>query len=78
MSKNEVKELLLVILIMVVNFSIAFLITSCLGVQNTVICRTLTATTGDITYEILLFWIISIIECSVYYIKYGSLEMARD
>lgn len=77
MSKYEIKELVLGILVILINFSIAFLITFCLGIQNTVVYHSYMTSIGDITYEIILFWLISIIEYIVYYFKFEINQEAR-
>lgn len=62
MSKNELKQLLVIILLFIVDIAIAYFITCSLGIQNTVLLHSYTAMNGDITYEILLLWFFLLLE----------------
>lgn len=72
MNKKEIKELLFIILFSIINITIAFLITSSLGVQNTILFTLHTALVQEINYEVLIFLVLSLIEARVYHFKFES------
>lgn len=78
MSKKELIELVLFIIISVINICIAYLITISLGIQNTVLFHTYTMTSGDITYEVLFFMLFSLIEATIYHYKYEVKERRSE
>lgn len=70
MSKYELKELALFIVFTVINIAIAYLITTALGIQNIILFKTLTAIEYVITYEVIIFFVLSFIEATFYHFKY--------
>ena len=70
MTKKEFKELLFVLLFSVINIAIAFLITSSLGIQNVTLFTIYSANTQEITYEVLIFMLLSLIEALFYSSKF--------
>lgn len=66
MSKTEIKEVVGAIIFAILNTSIAFYITNLLGIYNTVILRTFSVTFGDITWEVVIFMGLSLIEALIY------------
>ena len=67
MTKNEVKELIGIIVFSIINITIAFAITRTLGIQNVILYQSIaTAMQYTITYEILIFFALSFIEAFVY------------
>lgn len=70
MSKCEFKQLVAIILFYILNVAIAYLITFSLGIENVVLLETYTATQNVITYEILIVFALSLIECLIYHNKY--------
>jgi len=72
MSKTEIKEIVGVIIFAVLNTIIAFFITNLLGISNTVILRTFSVTLGDITWEVVIFMALSLIEALIY--EYSNLQ----
>lgn len=66
MSKKEIKQLIIIIIISLINIGIAFSITSLCGITNTIIIKTFTVINNEITWEIIIFWILSLIETSSY------------
>lgn len=70
MSKYEFKQLVAIILFYIINVAIAYLITFSLGIENVVLLETYTATQNVITYEILIVFVLSIIECLIFQYKY--------
>ncbi len=66
MTKGEFKQLFFIILFYVINIAIAYLITFLLGIENTVLLKTYTATQNVITYEILIVFALSFIECLIF------------
>lgn len=75
MSKYELKELVIVLLTLFINLGIAYLITISLGVCNRVLYHSYTMVTiGDITYEVLILWVLSLIESSIYHFKFETVK----
>lgn len=70
MSKYELKELALFIVFTIINIAIAYLITTALGIQNIILFKTLTAMEYVITYEVIIFFVLSFIEATFYHFKY--------
>lgn len=66
MSKKEIKQLIIIIIIGFINIEIAFSITSLCGITNTIIIKTFTVINNEITWEVIIFWILSLIEASGY------------
>ncbi len=76
MSKYEIKELLGAIAFAIVNVVIAYLITTEFGIQNIVLYESFaTAMQYTITYEVIIFMALSLVECLVYHFKYEKCEM---
>lgn len=65
MSKYEFKQLVVFIILSIINMCIAYLITTSLGIQNVVLYQTYTAMQHTITYEILIWFALSIISASI-------------
>ena len=63
---SKVREIFAIIIFGIINAIIALSITGLLGVSNVVVFRTYTATFGDITWEIIIFLVLSLIESSIY------------
>lgn len=63
---SKVKEIFLIIIFAIINIVLAFTITKLLGISNTIIFRSFSAMYGDITWEVIIFFIFSIIEAIVY------------
>jgi len=72
MSKSELKEIIGVVIFGAINTFIAFAITNFLGIYNTIILRTFSVMYGDITWEVVIFMGISLIEALIY--EYSNLE----
>ena len=66
MSKSEIKELIAIIIFSIINTFIAFTITKLLGISNIIIFRTFSAMYGDITWEVIIFMGLSLIEAITY------------
>lgn len=69
MTKCEFKQLVAIILFYILNVAIAYLITFSLGIENIVLLKTYSATQNVITYEILIVFALSFIECLVFEYK---------
>lgn len=69
MMKLQLKNLIFILLLMVINTIISFSITYIFGIQNIVIFKTLSFICDSITYEILIFIALSIMEGIIYEIK---------
>jgi hypothetical protein len=69
MSKDEIKEIIGVIIFAVINTLIAYLITINLGIANTVVIRTFSALYSEITWEVIIFLGLSLIEAIIYEYK---------
>lgn len=66
MTKTEIKELIAIIFIGLINILISFTITALLGISNTVVIKTFSVMYGDITWEVIIFMSLSIILASIY------------
>ena len=66
MSNTKIKQFLFIILFVTINFVIAFSITCSLGITNTVIYRSVTSIISEITYEMVIFMSLALIESSIY------------
>lgn len=74
MSKKEIKDLLIFIIFSIINISIAYMITSYFGIQNIIIYQSLTAMQYTITYEVIIFFVLTIVEATIYHYKYEIYE----
>lgn len=63
---SKVKEILLIIIFAIINIVLAFTITNLLGISNTVVFRSFSVMYGDITWEVIIFFIFSIAEAIIY------------
>ncbi len=66
MSNTEIKQFLFIILFVTINLVISFSITYSLGITNTVIYRSVTSMISEVTYEMLIFISLALIESSIY------------
>lgn len=66
MSKSEIKELSFMIVFCIINSIIAFVITAALGITNTIIIKSFSTIYGDITWEVVIFMILLLIEGIIY------------
>lgn len=74
MSKKEIKDLIIFIIFSIINISIAYMITSYFGIQNIILYQSLTAMQYTITYEVIIFFILSIVDATIYHYKYEIYE----
>lgn len=74
MSKKEIKDLIIFIIFSIINISIAYIITSYFGIQNIILYRSLTAMQYTITYEVIIFFVLSLVEATIYHYKYEIYE----
>ena len=74
MSKKEIKDLLIFIIFSIINISLAYMITSYFGIQNIILYQSLTAMQYTITYEVIIFFVLSIVEATIYHYKYEIYE----
>ena len=70
MSKKEIKDLLIFIIFSIINISIAYMITSYFGIQNIILYQSCTAMQYTITYEVIIFFVLSLVEATIYHYKY--------
>ena len=63
---SKVRETFVIIILGIINTIIAFSISNLLGVSNVVVFRTYTATFGDMTWEVIIFLALSLVEASIY------------
>lgn len=66
MSNSKIKQLLFIILFVTINLVISFSITYSLGITNTIIYRSVTSMISEITYEMVIFMLLALIESSIY------------
>lgn len=72
MSKMELKQLLCIIFISVLNICITYAITVSLNIQNIILYKSLTAIQFAVTYEVIIFILLSSIEAIIYHFKYET------
>ena len=60
------KEIIGIIIFCIINILIAYLITTSLGVKDTILYQSLTATNYTITYEVIIWFVLSLIEALIY------------
>ncbi len=66
MSNVKIKQFLFIILFIAINLLVSFFMTNSLGIFNTVIYRSFTSMISEITYEMVIFMLLSLIESSIY------------
>jgi hypothetical protein len=72
MSKKEIKEIIGIVVFGTINTLIALAITNFLGIYNTIVFKTFSVLYGDITWEIIIFFALSLFEAIIYECKnYG-------
>ena len=74
MSKKEIKDLIIFIIFSIINISTAYMITSYFRIQNIILYQSLTAMQYTITYEVIIFFVLSLVEASIYHFKYEIYE----
>lgn len=62
----DIKELIGYILFAILNFIIAYLITIPLNINDVILYKSLTATNYIITYEVIIWFVLSLIEAYIY------------
>lgn len=63
---SKVREIFVTIILAIINIMISFFMTNLLGISNTVVFRTYSAISGDITWEVIIFFALSLIEVIIY------------
>lgn len=63
---SKVREIFVIIIFAITNILISFLITNLFGISNTVVFRTYSAISGEITWEVIIFFALSLIEAIIY------------
>jgi len=63
---SKVREIFVIIIFAITNIIISFLITNLFGISNTVVFRTYSAISGEITWEVIIFFALSLIEAIIY------------
>lgn len=63
---SKVREIFIIIIFAITNIIISFLITNLFGISNTVVFRTYSAISGEITWEVIIFFALSLIEAIIY------------
>lgn len=74
MSKKEIKDLIIFIIFSIINTAIAYVVTFYFGIQNIILYQSLTAMQYTITYEVIIFFVLSIVEATIYHYKYEIYE----
>lgn len=64
--KKDIKELIGVIIFSIINICIAYAITIPLGIQNVILYKSLTAMSYDISYEVIIWFILSFTEALIF------------
>lgn len=63
---SKVREIFVIIIFAITNIIISFLITNLFRISNTVVFRTYSAISGEITWEVIIFFALSLIEAIIY------------
>lgn len=66
MSNSKIKQFIFIILFITINLLVSFFITNSLGIFNTVIYRSVTSMISEITYEMIIFMGLALVESSIY------------
>lgn len=69
---NIAKQDVLCIVLMILNIGIAYMITIPLGIQNQILFQSFTATNYCITYEVIIWFVLSLIGASIIENKVGQ------
>lgn len=64
--KNNIKELLGMVIFIIINICIAYGITIPFGVQNTILYQSISAMGYIISYEVIIWFILSFTEAYIY------------
>ncbi len=78
MSKGEIKQTIVILLFGVINTVISFSITSFFGFSNVIIFHSFSVIYGDITWEVIIFLGLSLIETLIYGLFSGELVELLD
>lgn len=62
MQKNEIKEIIIIIFLGLINLIISFSITNALGISNIIVIRTYSAIVGNMTWECIIFLLLYLFE----------------
>lgn len=76
--KRNVKEFILILTCYIINIIIAFYITNILGIVNVVVLRSFSVLYGDITWEVIIVMLLSLIEGIIYDLKQNEKEQLRQ
>lgn len=74
MTKKDVRQMIILLLFGIINIIISFAITNFLGISNVVLFTTHTAMGGDITWEVIIFLFLLLIEAIIYGVHSGELK----
>lgn len=66
MNKKSFKELFSILFFSILNIIIAFTITKILGISNIILLKTYMLTFGNVTFEVIIFLFLSLIEIILY------------
>lgn len=73
MSKGEIKQSIAILLFGILNTVISFFITTFFGISNIVVFHSFSVLYGDITWEVIIFLGLSLIETLIYGLFSGEL-----
>lgn len=76
--KRNVKEFILILTCYIINIIIAFYITNILGIVNVVVLRSFSVLYGDITWEVIIVMLLSLIEGIIYDLKQNEKKQLRQ
>jgi len=66
MPQSKLKESVYIITFCIVNIILSFVICNSLGISNIVILKTYSVIYSEVTYEVVIFWVLSIYGSSIY------------
>lgn len=66
MNKKSFKELFSILFFSILNIIITFTITKILGISNIILLKTYMLTFGNVTFEVIIFLFLSLIEIILY------------
>ena len=74
MSKGEIKQSIAILLFGILNIIISFFIINFFGFSNVILFHSFSVLYGDITWEVVIFLVLSLLEAIIYGFYSGEIE----
>ena len=74
MSKGEIKQSIAILLLGILNIIICFFISNFFGFSNVLFFHSFSVLYGDITWEVVIFLVLSLLEAIIYGFYSGEIE----